>query len=1255
MRIDFRRISKRLLPILIFTILAIISLRGVIDKSGMIGHTWDWNIPPYPENFITGFIRYFSSWNDIINLGYPQMASMDLYYWIIITPLGLLGGEIMSKAVLTLFMILSAFSMFLLCKQLGCKGYISVISGIYYMFSPPIYTRIVAGHLPLLFGISILPLLPLFLIKCFDKNQKTGFRLSGIIIAGIIFSLVSEHPSMIVLAFIILLLVCLVELAHVPKLHVFGAFVGTLGVFFLLNMYWIYPYLMSSLEKTQFAFAGGTVGINPQELISNRVDLLEKYSQPVLNSIRVISSPQVHMGMEYAFPTYNAPEPLYTLVTFLLPIFAFLTLLSKPSRNKLIFVLIALLGIVLVSGVTTPLGQFIYMKILFLLPPVFAEFAETPNRFLPLVTLSYAVLLGYFFENVDRHIYTYLSRLRFVTKVKKSTFFTARQLKRLVVIIIIVSFLTPVIFFSWPFINGNMSRQVPGTGADQPMCLLVNDINSEDAKVIEFLKNETGDFRVTYLPPASWSYVGITNHTFEFTTIYSVKSEFMGSIYQNTPSFSRFVLFTLIDKRPYELKSVPYTNLGKIFGLANVKYIVFPHYDSISVYYVGERQQVLERTIKSQSDITKLSEPNLSTIDIYENNDFLNHIYPVNNISLISGDLGSLISLSNIPEFEFNKTGLIFSNQITNSDFIQLNQLSSNVIFYDNDIFDMILPLLEPYIIYPGLQVVNLNPYNDWANLRYSMYTMSNARLVYLGVLQLGNGIFTLNPNTIDINFSVSTEGVHDIYAKVLLGPGSKLNFSIDGREIGEIVTKGNSDPHFSWVHINSEYIGEGTHTLRVRSDAGENAIMGIIITPENLMSTMLEDVLVNKKIILLNEMKQFKQEELMGVPTPVSGILDVPKENDYNLMLQAYQTKAPNINVKINGESYNLSLAYKTKPEQGNNSFISLETGKPEHDIYISGKKWVGQSFIANAKTIEMYLDFAKTTTKPLNGNILIELYGDNNSSPSGDCLASFTINDADVLSTYKSFDIKFPYSFTEEEKYWIVLKDSDPTDLAEGFVTHGTGIDYPMIEHKYTVDYINWIKDPANAEVSFKIQSAPALQWYWFEKNIHLQKGFNEFTISGSDLYLKLLVASSPNSKNSNQTEFIQTEKSPGSIFSVGNQIPQVTSVKISPTKYEIHVNSSSPFFLFFSENFNPKWKAYIGNDILGGPYQSYGFANLFYIDKLGSFTILLQYDEQGIFNMGIFITFSSWALFVSCVLIDQIRLRKIKLIDKATFTTR
>ncbi len=94
---------------------------------------------------------------------------------------------------------------------------------------------------------------------------------------------------------------------------------------------------------------------------------------------------------------------------------------------------------------------------------------------------------------------------------------------------------------------------------------------------------------------------------------------------------------------------------------------------------------------------------------------------------------------------------------------------------------------------------------------------------------------------------------------------------------------------------------------------------------------------------------------------------------------------------------------------------------------------------------------------------------------------------------------------------------------------------------------------------------------------------------------------------------------------------RLPNLTLDKISPTQWTIQVqNATNPFVLVFNEAYNPYWKAYYGD--LSWPaaffsppisdeyhYEGNGYANAWYVDKIGSYTITLYFWPQSLLSLG------------------------------------
>lgn len=109
-----------------------------------------------------------------------------------------------------------------------------------------------------------------------------------------------------------------------------------------------------------------------------------------------------------------------------------------------------------------------------------------------------------------------------------------------------------------------------------------------------------------------------------------------------------------------------------------------------------------------------------------------------------------------------------------------------------------------------------------------------------------------------------------------------------------------------------------------------------------------------------------------------------------------------------------------------------------------------------------------------------------------------------------------------------------------------------------------------------------------------------------------------------------------------------------KISPTKYTVTLNDTlieNEFFLVFLNTYDPLWKAYcIGNEsksVIPEDHhiKAFGYANAWYLDKAENCTIVLEYTPQRIYNLGLKLSLSVFAIMLLFVVIPERRLQQLK----------
>ena len=101
-----------------------------------------------------------------------------------------------------------------------------------------------------------------------------------------------------------------------------------------------------------------------------------------------------------------------------------------------------------------------------------------------------------------------------------------------------------------------------------------------------------------------------------------------------------------------------------------------------------------------------------------------------------------------------------------------------------------------------------------------------------------------------------------------------------------------------------------------------------------------------------------------------------------------------------------------------------------------------------------------------------------------------------------------------------------------------------------------------------------------------------------------------------------------------------PDIIYKKINPTKYAVNVNASYPFFLVFSQSYHKDWIAYVDGREVKSHLMANGYANAWYINKTGTFEIVLDFWSQKLFYIGSGISLTTFILSVLYFSKDRIK---------------
>ena len=105
-------------------------------------------------------------------------------------------------------------------------------------------------------------------------------------------------------------------------------------------------------------------------------------------------------------------------------------------------------------------------------------------------------------------------------------------------------------------------------------------------------------------------------------------------------------------------------------------------------------------------------------------------------------------------------------------------------------------------------------------------------------------------------------------------------------------------------------------------------------------------------------------------------------------------------------------------------------------------------------------------------------------------------------------------------------------------------------------------------------------------------------------------------------------------------------VSYQKINPTQYTLQVNSSNPFYLVFSEAYDNGWVASINGKQISAQehFTANGFANCWYINKTGSYTITLEFTPQKLFYTGAVVSIATLIVFSIYLVKKKIAIKRM-----------
>ena len=806
--------------------------------------------------------RLWAWWEKGSNPGFEGLSRFPIYgLWHMLSSLGL-DVAILTKLNIVLGFLIASFSFYFSFWFLFKNRFIdktedqlklrvaALVGALFYAYNPWSFERIV--HWYLWIGYALLPLFFVSIVFTFRDYKNFKYIVTSIFL----WSLSSITPHMAV--FYGIILVCTffafvfdrllirwhnkIKGEHV-LLRLSANFLTILLIFSLVNLYWIYPYLLSSDIRY----------VSPNYLlVEESLESLSKQND-LLSTIRLIGNWQEQQEEQpFHSPTLYS---LWFLSGLAIPLFAFAAfLLSRKSiKFCIIFTIPVVAGILLAMGTQSPFDYFN----LILVSPIFANYLwllRDPDKWSFLIAFGYSFLIG---------ISSY-AILRIIDRLKH------RRDRIIISSVFMLLIIGTISLHSYPVYRFNMDAKF------KPLAL-----PSEFNSLNTYLTNTTTD-KVFFIPyplvETQWSQL---NRVGDIYHMHSIKPSIESTGYAGMAGMGSKNYYNYIEDSIVQNRT---KNIGNLINPLGTSYLIF-HNDTWD-----KRENTLDsskahflRTLHAIDGLTNTH--NVGFYNVFKvdhDTDPQQFGIPKNKIVSLGG-LSTQNSLAIIPSFSSQDSSLLFADDIHTNDTIEFTKNSDYIILEKSPSFDELLFSFvnDKYLLQPSVATNRYEPIKVWSKSGATdpEYGNFHNHLGRLGIqnweFDYGKGLAITQAAGAKLTFptQIREGGEFDLFLRYLKNQkGGIIKVYIDNRLIHEIDSEDHnlSNSRFEWENIGSSLnLTRGEHTVTLENVAGFNAVNILAMIPSDETSKLVSNVysIANntKNIYVLEAESDFHDNIRMG------------------------------------------------------------------------------------------------------------------------------------------------------------------------------------------------------------------------------------------------------------------------------------------------------------------------------------------------------------------------------------------------------
>jgi hypothetical protein len=925
----------------IITILAIIIFRNFILSADWPagGDTLGW----VAREYLFGHdLRWLNIWHPH-SFGFVEGINAIDFFLMLINIITQNGAATVKVFMFSTF-VTAGFCMYAFANHYTRNKLAALSAALVYILNQWYFTQLTEGHLGILLGYAIAPLLLLLLVHSLNSGKLKDLTLFALLLSV---GLTALNPISVVIYMLFLGLFTVFYLLtpqngfnfwkRTKRLLKMAVVSGV--IFACLSAFYIIPFLHNSRAP----FYSAEFGYDIEEAFSSsQKNILDAF---VLRGVE-------DWGYKFLVNvTSEVSLQFIPIVPILFTIFliAYAMVFTKTDRYTLFFLVVGMVSIFLAKGPYSPYGEtFIWSWSniphfsVFRAASRFVMVTSFSTAFFVSVLVSVATAVFLKTRNIQKTVQENKALKVFDQAKARIEKFVHYGSVLLIVLVLLTGFLS-----CWFYFQNGLQTYEPPQSFLTPY---------------SWVSNQKGDFKVITVnnSPSEWELAAVTQT--DFGSGGMVTSIGWGhDIGSDSPFIHDKPVLGDGGHTPESRQFVNYLRFGvvrnslsdkvlKVLSTFDYKYVVLPEYltEEVKTYFLNQKGI---QVVYNQSGSV-----------ILENSFHKNRAFTTENNVIVVGGVKSFFTTAKIDQLNLSQNVFIFANQIENLNILEDPVLrdSAAIVFDDSDLLDMVL------VSSKNIEVVDTTPYGV-ASRNYSIHWGKTSSWGDFGIHVFGGyTLTTYGNNRVNIPVEVKETGTHEILVRVgFTQTRSALMVHVDGVPIKKIRPVSDNWSGLRWVNLGSMELEKGTHTISITNDgSGWNDVDAVCAVKTSTLETQTTQLLnqikrYNCRIIqILTALHSFSDElppewtlttvpyqgyalEAESPPTRISSNATILRDNRYMFVVNLAQNSNQGTpQLYINNQTVPLRLLDSdNETEQYEAGPVYLNSGTYTIEIGGSGK----------------------------------------------------------------------------------------------------------------------------------------------------------------------------------------------------------------------------------------------------------------------------------------------------------------------------